>query len=144
VNFEEHLANHRNPDGTYDLDAAEEDLRYEIETSPEGLLEFAAKVAKQARDAWQKQETSKLRKQFQHPALSPELELEAKVPLGDSVVVDYGDMNEVRIRTRKDLRTEVHINEIRAFETEITHWNQTLKLLDPDETIADAMSREST
>lgn len=144
MNFEQHLANHRNPDGTYDLDAAEEDRRYEIETSPEGLLEYAAKLAKGERDAWQKQETSKLRKQFQQSALSPELELEAKVPLGDSVAVEYGDMNEVRIRTRKDLRTEVHINEIRAFETEITHWNQTLKLLDPGETIAEAMSRDST
>lgn len=141
MTFEEHLANHRNPDGTYDLDAAEEDRRYDIEASPEGLLEYAAKAAKQERAAWQKQETSKLRKQFQQAALSPELELETKVPLGDSVVVDYGDMDQVRIRTRKDLREEVHINEIRAYDAEITHWNQTLKLLDPSETIAEALNR---
>lgn len=72
MNFEEHLVNHRNPDGTYDLDAAEEDRRYEIEASPEGI---------------------------------------------------------------------VFIDHTRAFDAEITHWNQTLKLLDPNETIADAMAR---
>lgn len=141
MNFEEHLVNHRNPDGTYDLDAAEEDRRYEIEASPEGIVAYAAKVAKQERKAWHDKETAKLRKQFQQAALSPELELQAKVPLGDSVAVEYGDMNLDRIGLRKDLVTKVFIDHTRAFDAEITHWNQTLKLLDPNETIADAMAR---
>lgn len=141
MTFEEHLENHRNPDGTYDLDGAEEDRRYEIETSSEEITKLAAKVAKQERKAWQDSETTKLRKQFLQSALSPDLELEIKVPLGDSTVVDYGDMNHVRIRLRKDLRTKVHLDEIRTFDAEITHWLRTEQLLDNGETIAEALVR---
>lgn len=141
MTFEEHLENHRNPDGSYDLDAAEEDRRYEIETSSEEITKFAAKVAKQERKAWQDRETSKLRKQFMQPALAPELDLTVKVPLGDSAAVDYGDMNHDRIRLRRDLRTKVHLDELRAFDAEITHWLQTEQLLGSRETIADALAR---
>lgn len=58
--------------------------------------------------------------------------------------VSYGDMNQDRIGLRKDLVTKAFIDHSRAFDAEITHWNQTLKLLDPSETIAEAMSRDST
>jgi hypothetical protein len=142
VTFEEHLENHRNPDGTYDLDAAEEDRRYEIETSSEEITKLAAKVARQERKAWQDRETSRLRKQFMQPALSTELELEIKVPLGESIVVEYGEMNTDRIKLRKDLRTKSHLDEIRAYETEMTHWFQTEPLLGPGETIAAALGRQ--
>jgi hypothetical protein len=142
VTFEEHLENHRNPDGTYDLDGAEEDRRFEIETSSEEITKLAAKVARQERKAWQDRETAKLRKQFMQPALSTELEMEIKVPLGESTVVEYGEMNIDRIKLRKDLRLKVHLDEIRAYEAEMTHWLQTEPLLGPGETIADAIGRQ--
>jgi hypothetical protein len=141
VTFEEHLANHRNVDGTYDLDAAEEDRRYELETSPSEIVKLARKAAKHERKVWQDNETTRLRKQFVQPALSPDLDLAIKVPLGDSRAVDYGDMNHDRLRLRKDLRTETHINENRAFEAEMTHWTQTEQLLNNGETIAEAINR---
>jgi len=142
VTFEEHLENHRNPDGTYDLDGAEEDRRYEIETTSEELTKLAAKAAKQERKAWQDRETSRGRKQYLQSALSPELEMDIKVPIGESTVVPYGDMNHDRIKLRKDLRTKSHLDEIRAFEAEMTHWFQTEPLLSPGETIAEAIGRQ--
>ncbi|HCT81098.1 MAG TPA: hypothetical protein DGT23_31925 [Micromonosporaceae bacterium] len=141
MTFEEHLQNHRNPDGSYDLDAAEEDRRYEIETNSEEITKFAAKVAKQERAAWLATETANLRKQFMQPALSPELDLDVKVPLGDSTAVPYGEMNHIRIRLRRDMRDEVHRREFRAYDAEITHWKQTEQLLDNGETIAEALNR---
>lgn len=141
MTFEEHLENHRNPDGSYDLDAAEEGRRHEIETTPGEIVKLAAKAAKQERKAWQDKETTRLRKQFLQSALSPELELDVKVPLGDSTAVPYGDMNHIRIRLRKDLTEKVFLDHARAYDAEVTHWNQTLKLLDPSETIAEALSR---
>lgn len=141
MTFEEHLENHRAPDGTYDLDAAEEDRRHEIETTPGEIVALAAKAARQEREAYLRQETQKLRKQFMQPALSSELELDVKVPLGDGDVVRYGEMNHVRIRRRKDLRTKSHLDENRAFDSEMTHWMHTEPLLDDGETIAEALAR---
>lgn len=141
MNFAEHVANHRGTDGGYDFDAAEEDRRYEIETSPQEIVKLAAKLAKQERDAWQSQETEKLRKQFEQPALSPSLELDVVVPLGNGTGVRLGDMNQVRIRTRKDMRTTVHLREIRAFDAEMTHWLHTEELLGDGETIEEAIDR---
>ena len=141
MTFEEHLQNHRNADGSYDLDAAEEDRRYEIEATPGEVVKLAAKVAKQEREAYVKQETSKLRKQFEQPALSSALELDVMVPLGGNEVVPFGEMNHIRIRTRKDLRLQVHLRESRAYDAEMTHWLHTEALLDDGETIADALLR---
>lgn len=141
MTFEEHLENHRNADGSYDLDAAEEDRRYELETDPAEITKLAAKVAKQERAAWQSQETAKLRQQFKQPALSASLELDVKVPIGDGTVVRFGDMNHVRIRSRKDMRTQIHIDEIRAFDAEMTHWLHTEQLLNDGERIEDAIGR---
>lgn len=138
---EEHLANHRNADGSYDLDAAEEDRRYELESDPAEVVKLAAKIAKQERIAWQAKETMNLRKQFAQPALSPELDLELKVPIGDSTVVEYGAMNHDRIRLRKDMRLKVHLDELRAFDIEMTHWLHTEPLLHDGETINDALQR---
>lgn len=144
MNFDEHLDNHRRADGGYDLDAAEEDRRHELETDPGEIVKLAAKAAKQERAAWSSQETANLRKLFAQPALSPELELDVKVPIGDSTAVRYGDMNRDRIRLRKDMRVKVHLDELRAFESEMTHWLHTEPLLNDGETIADAIERTDT
>jgi hypothetical protein len=141
VNFADHLENHRRADGGYDLDAAEEDRRFEIETSPEEQRKLAAKAAHQEREAYVSAETAKLRKQLEQPALSPSLELDVMVPLGDGTVVPFGEMNLVRIRTRKDMRIQSHLRELRAFEAEMTHWLGTEQLLSGDETIEDAILR---
>jgi hypothetical protein len=141
VTFEEHLNNFRSTDGTYDLNAAEVARAKEIETTPGAIAALAAKAAKQERRSWESTETANLRKQFSQPALSPELELDLKVPIGKSRAVDYGDMNHDRIRLRKDLRTKVHIDENRAFDAEVTHWMHTEKLLNNGETIAEALRR---
>lgn len=143
MTFEEHLQNHRNPDGTYDLDAAEEDRRYEIESTPGELTKLAAKVAKQEREAYLRQETAKLRKQFEQAALSSSLELDVMVPLGTGEVVPFGEMNDVRIRIRRDLRTEIHRREFRAYDAEMTHWDQTQALLNDGETVAEAIARQT-
>lgn len=141
MNFDEHLSNHRNTDGSYDLDGAEEDRRFEIETNPAEVVKLAAKVAKQERIAWQSTESQNLRKQFEQPALSPSLELDVKVPLGNGTVVRLGDMNHVRITIRKDMRIKTHLDEIRAFDAEMSHWLHTEPLLDSGETIEDAIDR---
>lgn len=141
MNFAEHLGNHPLKTGGYDLDAAEEDRRYEIETSPEEQRKLAAKAAHHEREAYVSQETAKLRKQFEQPALSPTLELDVMVPLGDGTVVPLGEMTLIRIRTRKDMRIQTHLRELRAFEAEMTHWLGTEQLLNDGETIEDAIRR---
>jgi hypothetical protein len=145
VTFEEHLDNHRDADGNYDLDAAEADRAAEIAATlaktPAEIAKAAAKAAKQERRTWESRETQNLRKQFMQPALSPDLELDLKVPLGDSTAVEYRDMNDVRIRIRKDLRTKSHLDENRAFDAEISHWMQTEKLLNAGETVEQAQKR---
>ena len=143
MTFEEHLKNHRGDDGEYDLRAAEDaratEIAEEIEADPKKIEALARKAAQKERASWESKATSTLRKQFVQPALSAELELDLKVPLGDSVAVEYGDMDAKRIRLRKDLRTEIHIAEIRAYETEWTHWTNTEKLLDDGQTIRETL-----
>jgi hypothetical protein len=139
MNFAEHLERHRNDDGSHDLDAAEAARAKELADSPESTAQLALKAAKHERAAWEKTETANLRKMFSQPALSPELELEIKVPLGDSTAVAYGDMNHIRIRLRKDMRTRIHLREIRAFDVELTHWLDTEALLPDGQTIREAM-----
>lgn len=144
MTFEEHLADHRNDDGSYDLAAAEDSRAKELAEDSGAIDSLARKAAKQERAAWERNETASLRKQFVQPALSPELELDIKVPLGDSTAVRFGEMNHVRIRLRKDLRTKVHLDEIRAFDAEMTHWLQTEPLLDDGETIEAALARSAS
>lgn len=139
--FEEHLMNHRRPDGSYDLDAAEEDFRYALERDPAALLKYAARTARQERRTWTDKETSTLRKQFAQPALTPALELDVMVPLGDGTAVRFGDMNRARITARKEMRLRVHLDELRAFETEATFWQRVEQLIEGDETIEDAVRR---
>lgn len=139
MRFEEHLENFRGENGDYDLAAAERARAEEIANDPGVIDHLAAKAAKQERAAWERTETANLRKQFSQPALSPELELEVKVPLGESVAVAYGDMDHKRIRLRKDLRTKVHLDENRAFDAELTHWMRTEQLLNDGQTIREAL-----
>ncbi len=141
MTFEEHLKDHRNDDGSYDLSATEAARADELAQEPEEIAKLAAKAAKQERAAWERSETASLRKQFMQPALAPELELDVLVPLGDSTAVRYGEMNHVRIRLRKDLRLKVHLDESRAFDAEMTHWLQTEPLLNDGETIEAAWAR---
>lgn len=141
MTFAEHLENHRRDDGTYDLAAAEQARAEELSHSPEEIDRLARKAAQQERAQWERNETAKLRKQFMQPALSVELELDVKVPLGGSSAVDFGDMNHERIKLRKDLRTKVHLEENRAFDAEMTYWMQTEQLLGDGQTIADALGR---
>lgn len=148
MTFEEHLENHRNEDGSYDLRAAEAARAKEIAKEiakpkqPEEIARQAAKLAKRERESWESTETGRLRKQLIQPALSPELELDVKVPLGRSTAVRYGDMNHDRIRLRKDLRTSIHLDELRAFDAEVTHWMNTEKLLNNGETVEAALLRQ--
>lgn len=139
--FDEHVMNHRRPDGSYDLDAAEEDFRHVLENDPAALLRYAARTARQERRSWTDKETSALRKQLAQPALSPALELNAMVPLGDGTAVRFGDMNRARISARKDMRLRVHLDELRTFEAEMTFWRRAEALLEGDETIQDAIAR---
>jgi hypothetical protein len=140
VTFEEHLQNHRRADGSYDLAATQQARAEELAQSPDDIGRLAAKAAQTERAAWQRKESENLRKLFVQPALSPDLELEIKVPLGDNIVVDYGDMYHKRIQLRKDLRTKVHIEENRTFETEMTHWMHTEQLLEDGQTIGEALA----
>lgn len=141
MSFDEHVLNHRRPDGSYDLDAAEESFRLALESDTEALLKYVARTARQERRSWTDRETSNLRKQFAQPALSPGLELDAMVPLGDGTAVRFGDMNRARITARKEMRLRVHLDELRTFETEMTFWRRAEVLIEGDETIEDAISR---
>lgn len=139
--FDEHVMNHRRPDGSYDLDAAEEDFRFALESDPGALLKYAARTARQERRSWTDKETSNLRKQLAQPALSPALELDAMVPLGDGTAVRFGDMDLVRIAARKDMRRRSHVDEVRAYTAEMAFWVKAEALLEGDETIEDAIRR---
>jgi hypothetical protein len=139
--FDEHVMNHRRPDGSYDLDAAEESLKLSLRNDPGALMKYADRAARSERKTWTDRETSALRKQFSQPALSPALELDAMVPLGDGTAVRFGDMNRGRIAARKEMRLRVHLDELRAFETETTFWRRVEVLIEGDETIEDAIRR---
>jgi hypothetical protein len=141
VNFADHVWNHRNADGSYDLEAAELDRALDITGTPQEVAKLAAKAAKQERSAWMSQETASLRRQFAQPALSPELELDVMVPLGNGTAVRLGDMNRVRISIRRDMRRRTHEDEVRAYAAEVTHWEKTEQLLQSGETVEGAILR---
>lgn len=147
MTFEEHLENHRSADGSYDLVSAEADraaeLLAELGESPEQLNRIAQKAAASERKAWETRNSNHLGKQFSQPALSAALELDAMVQIGGSTVVRLGEMNHVRIRSRKDLRTKVHLDESRTYVAEMDFWDQTERLLEDGETVAEAMDRSA-
>lgn len=139
--FEEHVMNHRRPDGSYDLDAAEEAFKLALRNDPGALMRYADRAARSDRRAWTDKETASLRKQFAQPALSPALELDVMVPLGDGTAVRFGDMNRARIATRKEMRLRVHLDELRAFETEQSFWQRVEVLIEGEETVEDLARR---
>lgn len=141
MNFDDHVFAHQRTDGSFDLDAAEEDFRYELENSPAELLKYAARAARSERKSWTDRETAHLRKQFVQPALSPTLELDAMVPLGDGTVVRLGDMNRERIVMRRDMRRRTHDDEKRAYAAEVAFWERIEQMLRGGETIEGAIAR---
>lgn len=141
MNFDDHVFNHQRPDGRFDLDAAEEDFRHELESSPREFVKYVARVARSERKSWTDRETANLRKQFLQRALSPSLELDAIVPLGDGTVVRLGDMNHERIEMRRDMRRRAHDDETRAYAAEVAFWERVEQLLVSGETIESAVSR---
>lgn len=141
MKFGEHLENHRNTDGSYDLDAAEEDRRFEMESSGQEIARLTAKAAKQERSAWMNTETAALRKQFAQPALSAMLEPDVMVPLGNGTVVRLGEMNHARIAMRRSLRRRANDDENRAFVAEVAFWERIEQLLKSGETVEGAIQR---
>lgn len=141
MNFVDHVLNHPNSDGSFDLDAAEQDRALEITATPDEVAKLAAKVAKQERSTWMNQETAALRKQFAQPALSPELEPDVMVPLGNGTVVRLGEMNHSRIAIRRAMRRRAHDDERRAFSAEVAFWERIEQLLQRGETVEHAIAR---
>lgn len=141
MKFSDHLLNHRSADGSYDLDAAEEDRRFEMESSSQEIARLTAKAAKQERSTWMNQETAMLRRQFAQPALSPDLEPDVMVPLGNGTVVRLGEMNHSRIAMRRAMRRRAHDDEMRAFVAEIAFWERIEQLLQSGETVDGAIAR---
>lgn len=144
MKFAEHLENHRNADGSYDLDAAEEDRRFEMETSGQEIARLTAQAAKQERGSWMNQETAALRKQFAQPALDPMLEPDVMVPLGNGTVVRLGEMNHNRIAMRRSMRRRAHDDERRAFAAEIAFWERIEQMLQSGETVEGAILRSQS
>lgn len=144
MNFADHVWNHQNADGSYNLDAAEQDRAVDITGTPQEVSKLAAKAAKQERSTWMNQETANLRRQFAQPALAPSLELDVLVPLGNGTAVRLGDMNHRRISMRRDMRRIAHENERRAYLAEVTHWEKTEQLLQAGETVEDAIARDKS
>ena len=140
MTFEDHLAHHRNADGSYDLAAAERALYQELAADPNVLDELARKAASNDRRAWEASNREHLAAQFkagQGVLDFDNLDLDAKVPLGGSVVVRLGEMNHDRIRLRKDLRTKKHIEENEAYRREMEFWFAAEALLPPDKNLGD-------
>lgn len=139
MTFDEHLAATRRADGTHDLAAAEQARYLELAQSPHILDELAHKAASAERRAWESQNREHLAAQFKigQGEFTFDLDLDAKVPLGDSIVVSLRDMNHERIRLRKDLRTRKHIDENRAYDREMSFWYAAEAMLPPGGTIGD-------
>jgi hypothetical protein len=144
MTFEDHLEATKRADGSYDLAAATVSRAAELATSSEDAARLAKKAAQAERAAWEARETRNLRKMFSQPALSPDLELDALVLLGDNTAVRYGAMDHSRIRLRKDMRTQIHRDEFRAFDTEMTHWEQTEALLTAGATIEQYLAESAS
>lgn len=146
ADFLDHL-NATRTGGEYDLDRATKSLATEIEanllTNPSARAEVARLAAQRKRNKWSRQSSASLRKQFEQGQMSFDLgaaDLSVKVPLGDNVVVDLGEMNEQRIRRRRELRLSTHRDEMRAFEAEMAWWDQVLGHLKPNATLKESLS----
>lgn len=138
MTFEEHLANHRNADGSFDTAAAEADLAAEYAGDPQAVSDLAKKAASADRRRWESSNRGHLRKQWT-ARQGTLLDLDAMVPLGDNTVVTLGSMNQDRIQIRKDLVTKSHIDHLSAFTSEMEFWMHWRDLMDPTDTLSDIM-----
>ena len=140
MNFEEHLDRHRNPDGTYDLAAAEADLCADLRSTPDALDELARKAAKHERRAWESSNRDRLHEVFKGTqgvlALDPD-QLQVKVPLGGNIAVSLADMDRARVQLRKDLQTKRHLEHNEAWDREMRFWFGVEAVLDPGQIVRD-------
>jgi hypothetical protein len=136
MTFEEHLAHHRQADGSFDVAAAEADLAEEYANDGDELERLAKRAAASERRRWETSNRNHLRKQWSEAQGS--LDLEAMVPIGDSIVVPLGAMNGDRIAVRIEMVTKSHLDHLNAFTSEMEFWRHWRSLLGPDETIGDA------
>ena len=136
MTFEEHLARHRQSDGSFDVAAAEADLAAEYASDGDELEQLAKRAAATERRRWESSNRNHLRKQWTEAQGS--LDLEAMVPIGDSIVVPLGSMNTDRIAVRIEMVTKSHLDHLNAFMSEMEFWRHWRDLLGPNETISDA------
>lgn len=145
MDFSEHLEKTRRPDGSFDLAAAAEsradEIVAELAEDEESLRGMARKAANSERRNWESKNRDSLKKVFGQDTL-PELDLEAKIPMGEDVVLELGKMRQPQVQIRKDLRTQVHLDENEAYATEMRFWYRIESVLRKGGTIADAILRE--
>lgn len=147
MTFEEHLEATRDDRGVLHLDIAEiaraDEIASELAANASVRVQVAKKAAAAERNVFLKHEKQGLTKVMTMTPLSLELMevLDTKVPLGESRVVDYGDLNDVRIRERKDV-VEKNIREVaRAYVRAMDHLDESQRGLEPAETIREALTR---
>jgi hypothetical protein len=140
MTFDDHVRQHITGDGSYDIAAAEAARVAELLATPDAIEELARKVASDERSKWETRARDHLRSQFKAGFVQDSLfalDLDALVPLGDSVAVELGDMNEERIRIRKDIRTRVHLREGDAYAREMEFWFAVEAIIPPGGTVRD-------
>lgn len=138
MSFRDHL--HRDDDGTYNFGAAERARAAELAESPGDIASLAAKAAAAERRRFEAGERDRRNKQIAgQMALSPDLDLDVLIPLGDNVAVQLGDMNAERIRVRMDLEADNHAKHAESFASHRSFWRDTLKALTAGQTIRDAV-----
>lgn len=140
MTFDEHVRQHVTADGGFDIAAAEEARCAELLASPDALEDLARKAASDERRKWEARESEHLRNQFKagFPAQGVlALDLDALVPLGESVSVELGEMTAPRIQTRKDIRTRTHLRESDAYGREMEFWYEVETLIPPGGTVRD-------
>ena len=123
--------------GTVDLRAIERDRAAEIADElavrfgdpgrrEAHIAEHAAKSAKHERAQWESAETATLRKQFGAAAWHVplfDLDPDLMVPLGGGVAVRLGTMTRADRVQRRAMRSDVHRDEVAAFEAEMAFWD---------------------
>lgn len=133
MTFDEHVQKTQKPDGSFDLAEAAKSRLAELEQDEQAAEEMLRKAVESERRRWESRNRDYLKKQFgaQLTLDLGELDLEAKVPLGDDIVMELGSMGELEVRKREHLRTQSHLVELRAFDTEMTFWERIRELMPP-------------
>lgn len=134
--FDEHVQRTKNEAGEHNLDLAEKSRYEELLADEDALDEVIRKAVQSERSRWQTSEREHLNDQFKAGQLTLGTDFDAMVPLGESRFVRLGDMNQIRIQQRKDLRTKKHIDENRAFDNEMSFWLGVEALLEPGGTVS--------